>query len=292
MTSAALPDRRAFLARGSLFLGASCLVPVMDADLSAAVRGDEATAGGLSVGYLAGSHRLVDPAEHVRGWTAPSSGWSDDRATGAAEVPPVDVIAARSLPSGDALFGGRGVRFGVHGIHLPEKARADTRLRSCALHVLFPGARSGEGPERRSFLAWHLRTTGVPSCSPSSGCFIPLDDQGEIRLRSAWTWVTPTGRAGTQRVELRLTARRARGAVSLRRGIYVVGLSTDRAASDDLAGHQLTGHSSSGRTPLSRSTWWSTRRESPTIPYLVLSVGYGNHTNLAGSTGHGDEAHV
>jgi hypothetical protein len=269
------------------------VAPGIAADVSRGFWGDDASAGGLSVAYLAGSDQLADPGDYVREWDASFAGWSEVREREAYEAPLVDLIAGSSPCRGDSSFQGRGVRFGMHGIHLPETTDAETRLRSCALHVIFPGARSHKDPEGRSFLAWHLRTDGVPSCSPSSRCFIPLDDRGEIRLRVDWTRAAFAGRVGDQHAELRLATRRQSGLPGLRRGIYFVGLPAGRPlAGDELAGHQLSAvDSPSGRMHLNRTTWWSRRRAVPTNPYLVFSVEYGDHTNRAAAAGQG-ETHV
>ena len=291
MTCPFSPARRKFLAGGSRLLVAPFLTPGLAAEVSRGFLGDDPAAGGLSVAYLAGSDQFADPEAYVREWNASSVGSSQVRAPDASEAPLVDLIAGRSLRRGDPSFEGCGVLFGMHGIYLPETAGAETRLRSCSLHVTFPGPRSPEAPERRSFLAWHLRTDGVPSCSPSSRCFIPLDDQGAIRLRVDWTWVAHASRSREPRAELRLAERRGIGQLALRRGIYFVGLPAGRTlAGDDLAGHQLSAvDSPSGRMRLNRSAWWSGRRALPINPYLVLSVEYGDHTNRAAGQG---EPHV
>ena len=294
MTRPPTLERRAFLARGSACVAASFLLPGMGAERFGVFSGAGAAGGGLSVGYLVGSDQLPDPSDHVREWNASFVGESEDREPDACGAP-TEVIAARLSRRGDRSFERLGVLLGLHGIHLPDGATGDAALRSCALHVMFAGAGSCDDPDRRSFLAWHLRTDGVPSCAPSSRCFIPLDPHGRIKLQVAWSPAGLARSAPEQLGELNLSATPRSDQLALRRGIYFVGLLAGRPpATEDLMAYQFSsaGDSRSSRVQLNRSGWLSTRRLLPVIPYLVLSVEYGGHTSRSAAEGRGEEFDV
>jgi hypothetical protein len=218
-------DRRDFLV-----LGAACAAaPLVARYASSAATGLEAEAAALAVaplalGYLEGTDRLADLAG-LR-WSARTLArqlrdrWPEE----AGPLQSLRLTPADKLDGGDPTLAGGFARIGVLGTLPADPMTWDGSLRRVELSVAADvRAADGSGPVR--FVAWGLSRRTAPYVSPSLRFTVPVPSSGP-ELRLDVTVAGRDGRASVQTTSSRFTTAAATGCPRLRRGIYLLGLTT------------------------------------------------------------------
>ena len=265
-TNSPLFGRRDFLALSSA--GLSALLLSMGSAARAAKLLPVGTRpdgfGPVSIAYWQGSENLPD-----LDWQTAAKGLDPE------SLPPL--VPAVSLPTGDSLFEGTGVRLKMHGMFPAPEAKSLSGRASVWLDVVF------EPTAPLVCHIWELRGGAWPNCSSPVSQLVPVDDevhslwlQGELRDVVATATVTPGGRSAgvvirggkppkqpparvrRRAFSTRLTTRDEVGVPKLLRGFYLIGVP--------------------GTIDGTEPDWNSDPRENATQEYtcVLVSVDYGD----------------
>ena len=213
--------RRDFLTLGSMGLAGLWLgLGRAEAAMLGGAARAELPAQPMSLGYFAGSEKLVNTIDLPRAVLSPSR-----RPVASTAVQGVlqSIVPADELSGGDTSLVGHTFQMKVHGLY-PPRALAESRRAAMPLaidlDVLFPPP-DPIFPRKARFLAWSFRRRPGWDPSPPTKFVYPLDWQvmPEIELR-----VTPADGGPATVLATRFTLDDEVGRPRLRRGLYLLGL--------------------------------------------------------------------